>query len=165
MVAAQESQEQSSNRTRNQAPNYKVGDKVWLSLEYIKTNRPCRKLDARYAKFTILEVIGSHSFRLDTPPGIHNVFHTRLLRPANFSPLNGQIVDDNQPTSIIVDGSEEFEVEEILSQKRSPGKKRGIKYLVKWSGYAKPTWEPESFLKNTSALLAWEKIKIKMGVM
>ena len=84
MAAAQESQEQSSNRTRNQAPNYKVGDKVWLSLENIKTNRPCRKLDARYAKFTILEVIGSHSFRLDTPPGIHNVFHTRLLRPANF---------------------------------------------------------------------------------
>lgn len=167
MAAAQESQEQASNKNRDQAPSYKVGDKVWLSLENMKTDRPCRKLDARYAKFTITEVIGSHSFRLDIPPGAHNVFHSRLLRPANSSPLPGQIVDDSQPSSIVVKGTEEYEVDKILDQKKAPGKGRRLKYLVKWIGYAKPTWEPESFLKNTSALEAWkcipkaEKIKAK----
>src|SRR4030088_1636997 len=70
MAGAQESQERSANRTRDQAPSYKVGDKVWLRLENIKTDRPSKKLDARHAKFTVTEVIGSHSYRLDTPPGI-----------------------------------------------------------------------------------------------
>ena len=101
MAAAQNQQELNSNRLRNQAPSYKIGDKVWLSLENIKTDRPCKKLDARYAKFTVTEVVGSHSFRLNTPPGIHNVFHIRLLLLANSSHLPGQIVDDSKPPSII----------------------------------------------------------------
>ena len=157
MAAAQNQQELNSNRLRNQAPSYKIGDKVWLSLENIKTDRPCKKLDARYAKFTVTEVVGSHSFRLNTPPGIHNVFHTRLLRPANSSPLPGQIVDYSQPPSIIENETEEHEVMQILDQKKTSGK-GNIKYLVKWAGYAKPTWMPESFLKNTVALATWKKI-------
>ncbi|KHJ32270.1 hypothetical protein EV44_g3769 [Erysiphe necator] len=167
IAVAQESQEQNTNKYRQQAISYKVGDKVWLNLENIKTDRQCKKLDARFAKFTVTEVVGSHSFRLDTPPGVHNVFHSRLLRPANSSPLPGQIVDDNQPDSIVVDGSEEYEVDQILDQKKAPGKGRHMKYLVKWVGYAKPTWEPESFLQNTSALQLWkglsriDKINIK----
>lgn len=52
MAAAQEAQEQATNQRRDQAPSYRVGDKVWLSLENIRTDRPNKKLDARHAKFT-----------------------------------------------------------------------------------------------------------------
>lgn len=157
MASAQESQEHSSNQHRVQSHSYKVGDKVWLSLENVKTDRPCKKLDARYSKFTVTEIVGSHSFRLDTPLGIHNVFHSRLLRPANKSLLPGQIVDDNQPLPLLVDGSEEYEIDSILDQKRAPGRDNKKKYLVKWKGFAKPTWEPESSLENTLALQMWKE--------
>jgi hypothetical protein len=50
-------------------------------------NRPSKKLDAKYAKFTILEAIGSYSYRLDMPPGIHDIFHSQLLRLALYDPL------------------------------------------------------------------------------
>ncbi|KAI1002681.1 hypothetical protein K3495_g5518 [Podosphaera aphanis] len=158
MAAAQESQERQTNRRRDQAPSFKIGDKVWLSLENIKTDRPCKKLDARYAKFTVIGVVGSHSFRLDISPGIHNVFHSKLLKPANSSRMPGQIIDDNQPSPKLIDGVHEYELEQILDQKKAPGKGKHLKYLVKWVGYARPTWEPESFLKDTTALYEGEKL-------
>jgi len=53
MAAAQDKQESAANRKRDQAPAYRVGDKVWLSLENIATERPSKKLDQRYAKYTV----------------------------------------------------------------------------------------------------------------
>ena len=50
-------------------------------------DRPSKKLDAKYAKYTVTEIVSSHSYRLDTPPGIHNVFYIRLLKLAKSSPL------------------------------------------------------------------------------
>lgn len=163
MAAAQDAQEHAANRKRDQAPNYKVGDKVWLSLENIKTDRPSKKLDARHAKFTIKEVIGSHSYRLDTPPGIHDVFHSRLLRPANSKPLPGQVVEEYQPPAILIDGTEMYDVDCILNQKKARGRGNGLLYLVKWIGYGKPTWEPESSMENTIALIDWKE-RLKSGL-
>jgi len=90
MAEAQQVQENSTNRKRSQAPSFQVGDKVWLSLKNIRTDRPSKTLDVRNAKYTVTEVIGSHSYRLDTPPGISNVFYSQLLRLANNDPLLSQ---------------------------------------------------------------------------
>jgi hypothetical protein len=60
-----------------------------LSLENISTDRPSKKLDAKYAKYTVTEVIGSHNYKLDTPLGIHSVFYTRLLKLVQTNPLPG----------------------------------------------------------------------------
>jgi hypothetical protein len=48
-----------------------------------------KKLDTKYTKYTVIEVIGSYSYRLDTPPGIHNVFYIYLLKPVTMNPLLG----------------------------------------------------------------------------
>jgi hypothetical protein len=73
--------------------------------------------------------VSSHSYKLDTPPGIHNVFYTRLLKPAKSSPLPGQVIHEPQPPALQVDGEEEYEVDEILDQKKARGGKE--QFLVK----------------------------------
>ena len=158
MANAQQQQEEYANRHRNPAPRYQVEDKVWLDLRNIKTNRPCKKLDAKNAKFTITECIGSHAYRLNTPPGIDNVFHTYLLRPAHDDPFPSQKRTDWQPPALTADNDdEEWLVEEILRErtvKVGRGERREL--LVKWTGYARPTWEPASALDDTIALDHYE---------
>ena len=158
MASAQDAQETAANRRRSQAPAYKVGDKVWLNLENIRTDRPCKKLDQRHAKYTVLEVCGSHTYRLDVPPGIYDIFPTRLLRPAQDNPLPGQVVSEPQQPGVVTDGELEYGVEEILDQKKGRG--GSDQYLVKWVGYQKPTWEPHDFVRDLIALDKWEQKKL-----
>jgi hypothetical protein len=47
-----------------------------------------------------MEIVSSHSYRLDTPLGIYNVFYTRLLKPAKSSPLSGQVIHEPQPPAL-----------------------------------------------------------------
>jgi len=102
MAVAQEAQEETSNRKRQQSYDFKEGDKVWLNLKNVRTDRPCKKFDVKNAKYTILKKVSSHAFRLDTPPGIHNVFHSVMLRPAAEDPLPSQRTIDPQPPPHIV---------------------------------------------------------------
>ncbi len=159
MVTAQQQQEEFANRHRQPAINFRVGDKVWLNLKNVKTNRPSKKLDDKNGKFTVTEVINSHAYRLDTPPGIDNVFHVSLLRPAGTDPLPSQIVAEAQPPAIISeDGEEEYGVEEILrARTRKIGRGSRREALVKWTGYTRPSWEPLSSLEDTAALDTFEK--------
>ena len=157
MASAQEEQEKAANRRRIEAPTYKVGDMVWLNLENITTDRPSKKLDHRYAKYTVTEVIGSHAYRLNTPPGVHNVFPTKRLRRVKSNPLPGQLLHNPQPPGIRVDSEVEYEVREILDQKRGRGGSE--RYLVQWVGYQKPTWESYEFVKDLIAMDRWEQRK------
>lgn len=126
MAEAQQEQERQANRQRNPSPAYKVGDKVWLHLKNLKTDRPSKKLDDKAAKFTVIEVVGSHNYKLDIPGAVHNVFHVDLLRPAGMDPLPSQIQDDYQPPPVQVDGQDEWKVEAILGERitRKPGRRR-----------------------------------------
>jgi len=92
MATAQEAQEKAVNRGRVQALIYRVSDKVWLSLENITTDRPSKKLDAKYAKYIVTEIVSSHNYRLDTLLGIYNVFYIRLLKLVKSSPLPSQVI-------------------------------------------------------------------------
>jgi hypothetical protein len=91
------------------------------------------------------------------PPGIHNVFHSDLLRTAAIDPLELQETDDEQPEPIQVDGENEYSVEAILDH-RTARRGRGAReeLLVKWTGYAQPTWEPRVNFEDTVALDAYE---------
>jgi hypothetical protein len=140
MTHAQQVQEHTTNRFRQQAPSFKVGDKVWLNLINIRTTRTSKKLDTKHAKFTITEVIGSHSYRLDTLLGIHNVFHSRLLRPASSDPLPSQVRKDSQPQPQLVSGEEEYEIDDIVDERTTRRGRAQIKQLlVRWIGYTRPT--------------------------
>ena len=86
-------------------------------------------MDWLNAKYKIIKAIRTHSYRLDTPPGIHNVFHTSLLKRAATDPLPSQTKDDYQPPAVISqEGEEEWEIECILKERKT---KQGQKLLVK----------------------------------
>ena len=105
---------------------------MWLNLKNITIEKPCKKLDWKNAKYTVLKVISSHNYRLDTPPGIHDVFYASLLKRAAADPFPNQRQGDSRPPVIMVDGEEEWEVECIL-RKRIRGRQRQV--FVKWKGY------------------------------
>ncbi|CBF89606.1 hypothetical protein AN0376.2 [Aspergillus nidulans FGSC A4] len=156
MAYSQQNAENQANKHRSPATNYQVGDKVWLSLKNICTDRPSKKLDWKNAKYEVIGLVGSHAVRLNTPPGIHPVFHVDLLRLASSDPLPSQKNDDTQPPGIIVNGEKEYMVEKILDERpRRYGRGHRLEYLVKWSGYARPTWEAATALEEAQALDEW----------
>ncbi|MDI6015458.1 reverse transcriptase domain-containing protein [Escherichia coli] len=151
MAAAQQEQEDFVNRSRDPAVEYRIGDEVWLDLRNLRTDRPSKKLDAKNGRFKVLEKIGSHAYRLDTPGTIHNVFHVNLLRPVATDPLPFQRQPIWHPPAVIGEGLEtaEWEVEKIVKERTVRGKHQ---LLVKWAGWETPTWEPASALEETAAL-------------
>lgn len=72
--------------------------------------------------------------------------------------------DDISLTSTIPeehDPDEEFEVEEILAEDKSPNGK--MYYLIKWAGFPlhESTWEPEDNIKGNELLPMWEEEKAR----
>jgi hypothetical protein len=84
------------------------------------------------------------------------VFPTRLLRPVQ-KPLEGQVLTEPQLVGLRVGGETEYRVEEIRDEKKGRGST--TRYLVKWSGYDKPTWEPYKFVRDLIVLDEWERRK------
>lgn len=86
-------------------------------------------LDYQHIKYKVLEVLSSHNYHLNTPPGIHHVFHTSHLHRAATDPFPSQTTSDWQPPGIMgEDNKLEWEIKEILDE-RPRG--RGLQYLVK----------------------------------
>ena len=90
---------------------------MWLNLKNVITDRPCKKLDWKNGKYTVLEVISNYNYRLNTPPGIHNVFYINLLKRAADNPFLSQRRGDFRPPVVMVDREEEWEVERVLRER------------------------------------------------
>ena len=83
MALAQQIQKEYANKIRNSAPQYRVGDKIWLNLKnHIRSGRVTKKCDWKNAKYTITQVLSFHAIRLDIPGDTYLLFYVDLLRPA-----------------------------------------------------------------------------------
>ena len=114
---------------------YKTGDQVWLEGRNLRIDWPLVKLaPKRYGPFKIRKVLSVITYQLALPPQwkIHDVFHADLLTPYHETKLHGP--NFTRPPPDLIDGEEEYEVEEIL-QSWKFGKGRKVQYLVKWKGY------------------------------
>jgi hypothetical protein len=121
--------------------HFEVGEYVWLSTENLNTSRPCKKLEfKRIGPFKIIQKLSEVSFKLELPSSmrIHPVFHVSLLTKFRSNDAEFQNV---LPDPIIIEGNEEFEVEEILGSRLRDSV---TEFLVKWKGYdsSENTWEP-----------------------
>jgi transposase InsO family protein len=95
-----------------------VGNKVWLEGANLKLTHPKAKLDAkRYGPFTITKEISPMVFQLALPPQwrIHDVFHASLLTPYKETEEYGE--NFAQPPPELIEGHEEYEVEQIIDSR------------------------------------------------
>jgi len=99
---------------RGQAPEYKVGNKVWLSTKNLNVDRPSRKLtEHQLGPYEIVKIIFLNAVKLKLPASfkIHNVINVSHIRPYH-PPVAGQSIIP--PKAVTVEGTPEYKVEEIM---------------------------------------------------
>ena len=152
MAHAQERYQKSADAKRLPAPDFKVGDEVFVKAKYFRSTRPSKKLSEKnLGPFPIIAQAGTHSFTLRLPDAmrsVHPVFHVSQLEPSTPNTIPNRI--QPPPPPIEVDGEPEFEISEILDSKIDRRRKQcQLLYLVCWAGY-------EGTDEETSWLLATE---------
>jgi hypothetical protein len=110
-----------------------TGNKVWLDARNLHIRTPSRKLSPwRYGPFKVLEKISPVTYCIELPHlmKIHNVFHVDLLTPYHETDAYEEAY--SQPPPELIDGEQEYEVEEIIDDQSRRHKQQ---YLVRWLGY------------------------------
>jgi len=137
---------------RTLAPDFKVGEQVYVKAKYFRSTRPSKKLSEKnLGPYTIIAQVGSLFFTLHLPDSmraVHPIFHVSQLKLAIPNTIPDRI--QPPPPLVEVDGEPEFEIAEILDSKVDRQRKScKLLYLVRWSGY-------EGTDEETSWLLATE---------
>ncbi|SJL07267.1 uncharacterized protein ARMOST_10610 [Armillaria ostoyae] len=160
------------DKHKRPAHEYNVGDKVWLDATNLHLPRPKKKLDdKRVGPFLVLEKTGASAYKLKLPPHwkIHPRFNKKLLSPFEPPSFPNQEQPPPPPPDLI-DGEEEWEIEEILDSKpRKVRAKRGqpsttvIDYFIKWVGHTREhnSWVTASEMGNAQEAIA--EYEAKMG--
>ena len=132
------------------APAFKAGNKVWFNAQNIITQRPSRKLDhRRLGPYEIIKVVSPYAYKLQFPTAVqyHPVQHVSLLDPFDDDLLPEQ--HNPAPPPVVVDGTEEWHVEEILDSRMYYQR---LQYLVEWVGFNRPDWEPAEGVNKLEAV-------------
>ena len=105
-----------ADRHRSQAPDYEIGDKVWLSTKNLKLTRASKKLmECWLGPCDITKRIGDNALELRLPRSmkIHPVVNISQVKPYNER-LEGQPTFKPSPVQVTEDREVEFEVEFII---------------------------------------------------
>jgi Chromo (CHRromatin Organisation MOdifier) domain len=154
--AAQKRYQISADHRRTPAPDFQIGEKVFVKAEHFWTTRPSKKLSEKYlGPFDIIACAGSRSFTLRLPDhfrSVHPVFHVSMLEPATPNEIPDRV--QSPPPPITIEGEPEYEISEILDSKIDRHYKCKLQYLVRWTGYEgtdkESSWISASELNHTS---------------
>ena len=98
---------------------YQKDDQVWFEGTNLKTLYPLVKLAPKcYGPFRILKQLSPAVYEIRIPCQwkIHNVFHANLITPYKETTIHGP--NYSRPPPDLINGEEEFEVEQILDMKQ-----------------------------------------------
>lgn len=149
MSAAQDCMKRNADRHRSEAPEYAIGDKVWLSTSNLRLTRASQKLTERWlGPYEITELMGPNAVKLRLPSSmrIHPVVNVSRLKPYKDR-LPGQSTFRPGPVLVTEDRDDEYEVDYIVDSRY---KGRCLEFLVHWKGYDETdqTWEPKANLTH-----------------
>jgi len=116
---AQQRYQKSADARRSPAPDFKVGDKVFVKAQFFRTTRPSKKLSEKYfGPYEIISQPGTLSFTLHLPESmrsVHPVFHVSMLEPTTSNTFSERI--QLAPTPVIIDGEPKYEISRIVDSK------------------------------------------------
>ena len=130
-----------ADKLRSPDPKFNIGDRVYVSAEYLRTTRPTKKFSENH--LGPYEVIGkpsaaSYTIRLPKAlKGVHPVFHVSQLEPHVPNPFPER--EEPPPAAVeIIDGESHYEIKQIVDSKidrrfKDPAKQ--LRYYVEWLGY------------------------------
>jgi len=151
LVKSQEEMKRQTDKSKKEAKEYRVGDKVLIStkdfsMELMK--RMTKKLMEKFIRlYVVRKIVSENVVELELPASlrIHPVVNVRRIVKYREQ-VEGQKKIPLPPVEIA--GEKEYKVEEILDRQEKRGK---MKYLVKWKEYTaeENTWKGLENLKNT----------------
>ncbi|SCV69303.1 BQ2448_2323 [Microbotryum intermedium] len=152
-------------------PDIAVGDLVMVDTRdrrlrfktgYRKSAKLFDRFEGPYKVIATNAATSNYTLQLNEDDRSHPTFHvSKLRRYRPNDPVNFPNREPARPKPVLVDGQEEWVVQEILEEK-ARGKKR---YRVWWEGYPQheATMEPRENLVGTEALRRWELKKRTEG--
>ena len=149
-----------ADRRQSPAPDFHIGQQVYISAEHIRTTQPSKKLSEKYlGPFDVIAQPGTHLVTLRLPDhlrAIHPVFHLSQLEPLvpNTIPHHTQ----SPPPPVEIGGDLECEIAEILDSKIDNRHRCKLLYYIKWAGYEgtdeENSWLPATELDHAQELLS-----------
>ena len=137
------------DKHRNPAPDYKVGQQVWLSMDNLRMlSHASKKLTEKWIGPYEVTQVTPNAVKLKLPKTlrIHPVVNVLCVKPY-LGPLPGQPVSRPGLIQVSEERDEEYEVDYIVASRIY---RHQLQYLIHWKGYEehKRTWEPASNIKN-----------------
>ncbi|KAL0937786.1 uncharacterized protein CTRU02_207517 [Colletotrichum truncatum] len=142
---------------------FSVGDEVWIRLGkgfHLPGQRHNKWTSRRMGPFRIVRIVSPTAYEVDLPAHwrIFPILSVaQLYKPAQGDdPFNRE---QQPPQPIEVDGSEEWEIDHIVSRRINRRKREPrIEYLVRWKGFTArfDTWELRESLETNAAELVNE---------
>jgi hypothetical protein len=155
LMEAQEHYQGPADCCHSPAPDFQIGQQVFIRAEFIRTTSPSKKLAEKYLRpFDIIACPSTHSFTLQLPEqlhSIHPIFHVLQLELA----IPNEIPNHTQspPPLVEVEGELEYKISEILDTKINNHHRCKLLYYVCWAGYEgtdeETSWLPATELKHT----------------
>jgi len=146
---AQEEMKKYADRKRAEVDEYKVEDLMLSTkdLKYQMVGRRIEKLTERFVDpYRIKKIVSPNTVELELPSTV------KIHLVVNISKIQryiGQVERQRkgQPSPVVIEREEEWEVERILNKWQIRGKD---KYLVQWKGFTaeSDTWEGRENLEN-----------------
>ena len=157
---AQQYYQKSADAWHSPAPDFKVGDKVFVKAQFFQTTQPSKKLSEKYlGPYKIISQPGTLSFTLHLPESmrfVHPVFHVSMLEPATSNTFSERI--QLAPTPVIIDRKPEYEISQIVNSKINCQRACKLLYKVIWLGYEdtgdESKWIPTSELTHAVDLVS-----------
>ena len=141
------------------APDFKVGDKVFVKAQFFRTTQPLKKLSKKYLRlYKIISQPGTLLFTLcflESMYSVHPVFHVSMLKPTTSNTFSKRIQPALAP--VIIDGKPEYEISWIVDSKIDHWWACKLLYKVIWLGY-EDTGDESEWISTSELIYAMDLV-------